>query len=269
MGYLKIMRPTNCIIAFTSVLVGAWIGRGIDFPPQLLLAGMIIFVVYAFGNIVNDLYDIEIDKINHPERPLPSGKVDKRIAQLLALFFFMIALFFSRSLGRTSFLLVLGMSILVFAYDIRLKKTIFGNAVVSVITGLGFILGGIVVGNPACIFPFIFSLFVHMPREIIKDIIDIKGDRRNDVVSLPILLGIKKSLNISALFLCILCILLPLPFITRTLHLRYLLIILVGAYPLLIYIIIHCLKTPQEHILTNLSKLLKISMVIGLVAMIV
>lgn len=269
MGYLEIIRPINCIIAFFSVLVGAWIGRDISFSPQLLLTGMVLFAVYALGNIVNDLYDIEIDKINHPERPLPSGRVDKKTARFLALFFLIIALFFSRSLGLVPFLLVFGMCILLFAYDIRFKKTIIGNAIVSVITGLGFILGGIVVGNPACIFPFIFSLFIHMPREIIKDIIDIKGDRNNDVVSLPILLGTKKSLTISALLLCILCILLPLPFITRTLHLRYLLIILMGAYPLLIYIIVRCLKTPREHVLTNLTTFLKISMAIGLVAMIV
>jgi len=269
MGYVKIIRPINCIIAFASVLVGAWIGRDINFSPQLLLAGMILFVVYAFGNIVNDLYDIEIDKINHPERPLPSGKVDKKITKFLALFFLTIAILFSISLGLAPFLLVLGMCILLFAYDIHFKKTILGNAIVSFITGLGFVLGGIVGGNPACIFPFVFSIFAHMPREIIKDIIDIKGDRRHAVASLPILLGTKKSLNISALSLCILCILLPLPFMMRILHLRYLLIILIGAYPLLIYIIIQFLKTPREDILTKLSRLLKISMAIGLVAMIV
>ncbi len=269
MGYLEIIRPINCIIAFTSVLVGAWIGKGIMMSPQLLLAGMILFLVYAFGNIVNDLFDIEIDRINRPERPLPSGKVDKKYVKILASFFFVIAVIFSISLGVVAFLLVLAICIVSFLYDIHFKKTILGNIIVSLITGLGFILGGIIVGNPACIFPFVFSLFVHMPREIIKDITDIKGDRLHGVVSLPILLGTKESLNISALLLSTLCILLPLPFIMRTLHLRYMLIILIGAYPLLIYTIITFLKNPRQEMLRKLSKLLKISMAIGLIAMIV
>jgi geranylgeranylglycerol-phosphate geranylgeranyltransferase len=269
MGYLEIIRPVNCIIAFASVLVGAWIGKGITISPQLLLAGMILFLIYAFGNIVNDLFDIEIDRINRPERPLPSGKVDRRYVMILAIFFFVIAVIFSISLGAAVFLLVLGICIVSFLYDMHFKKTVLGNAIVSLITGLGFILGGIVVGNPACIFPFIFSLFVHMPREIIKDIIDIKGDRLHGVVSLPILLGAKKSLNISALFLTVLCILLPLPFIMRILHLRYMLILLIGAYPLLIYTIITFLKNPDTSVLRKSSRVLKISMAIGLAAMII
>lgn len=269
MAYLEIIRPVNCIIAFASVLVGAWIGKDIMFSPQLLLTAMILFLIYAFGNIVNDLFDIEIDKINRPERPLPSGKVKKRNVTVLAIFFFVIAVTFSISLGAAVFLLVLAISIVSFLYDIHFKKTVLGNAIVSLITGLGFILGGIVVGNPACIFPFVFSLFIHMPREIVKDIIDIKGDRLYGVVSLPILLGTKKSLNLGALFLTVLCVVLPLPFIMRILHLRYMLILLIGAYPLLIHTIITFLKNPEKNILRKSSTVLKVSMAIGLVAMII
>ncbi len=269
MGYLAVIRPINCIIAFVSVLVGGWIGRNIILSPQLLLAGMIMFVVYGFGYIINDLYDIDIDKINNPRRPLPAGKVTKKNVVVLALSFLIIAIIFSRSLGLVSFLLVLAICILLFLYDIHLKKTIVGNIIVSFITGLSFILGGIVMRNPACIFPFVFSLFIHTPREIIKDIIDIKGDRAYGVISLPMLLGKERSLNIGALLLVVLCILLPLPFIMKVLHLRYMLIVLLCAYPILIYTIIRFLKRPQGAEMNKLSSLLKISMAVGLIAMIV
>ncbi len=268
MGYLLIIRPINCIIAFVSVLVGAWIGNGIFFSPRLILAGMIMFGVYAFGNMVNDLYDLEIDKINRPERPLPSGKVNAKIVVLLALFFLVISILFSINLGLLPLFLVIGICSLLFVYDTYLKKTVIGNFIVALITGLGFVLGGIVARNPSCIVPFLFSLFIHTPREIIKDIIDIKGDEAFGIISLPILMGKERSLKISALLVGILCILLPLPFIFKILSIRYMLIVLLCAYPILIFAIVMFLKRPEERMLTKLSNLLKISMAVGLVAMI-
>ncbi|MBA7514557.1 Protoheme IX farnesyltransferase [subsurface metagenome] len=268
MGYITIIRPINCAITFVSVLVGAFIAKEFTYSPQLILAGMIGFIVCAFGNIVNDLYDIEIDRINSPDRPLPSGKVEKKSAILLAIFLFIISILFSISFGLLVFLLVLGVLILLFTYALYFKKTIAGNFVVSIITGLSFILGGIVGNNSACIFPFLFSFFIHMPREIIKDVIDITGDKSVGIASLPILLGKERSFNISALFLGILCILLPLPYIMKILHLQYMIVVLIFAFPIIIYVIFRLLKKPHETVLTKLSNLLKISMAAGLIAMI-
>ncbi len=269
MGYFTIIRPVNCVITFVSVLVGAWIGRNIVIEPQLILAGMIGFVVCGFGNVTNDLYDIEVDRINNPSRPLPRGIVSKNIVRLLAVFLFIISILFSISLGIGPSILVLGVSILLFLYASYLKRTIAANFIISFIAAMSFVLGGIVAKNPACLYPFLFSLFIHMPREIIKDAIDVKGDRSNAIKSLPILLGEERSFNIGALLLCILCILLPLPYIMRVLHLQYIIIVLLIAYPIIIYCILRLMKTPIESEQKKLSTLLKISMAVGLVAMIV
>ena len=77
MGYVTIIRPINCAITFVSVLVGAWITTGFIYTPQLILAGMIGFIVCAFGNIVNDLYDIEIENMKGEIKTLKeyAGKV--------------------------------------------------------------------------------------------------------------------------------------------------------------------------------------------------
>jgi len=269
MGYFTIIRPVNCAITFISVLVGAWIGRSLVISPQLILAGMIGFVVCGFGNIVNDLYDIEIDRINNPNRPLPKGIVSKGIIQLLAILLSVISILFSISLGTIPFILVLAVVILLFLYACYFKRTIAANIIISFITALSFVFGGIVVRNPACLYPFFFSLFIHMPREIIKDAIDVNGDRAHAIKSFPILLGKKRSLNISAMFLGTLCILLPLPYIMNTLGLRYIIIVTLFAYPIVIYCILRLLKTPIESEQKRLSTLLKISMVVGLVAMVV
>ena len=268
MGYITIMRPVNCIITFISVLVGAWIGRGITFFPNLILAGMIGFFTCGFGNIVNDLYDIEIDKVNNPKRPLPSGRVDKKLVILLALSLFIISILFSISLGFLVFLLVFGASLFLFVYAAYLKKTIAANFVVSLLTGLSFILGGTVMKNYSCIYPFIFSFFINMPREIIKDIIDIKGDEANGVVSLPMIFGKERVSAFGAFLLGVLCVLLPLPYILRILSLRYMIAVLLLAYPLIFYCMLRLLKKPSEDGLLKSSKLIKISMAVGLIAMI-
>lgn len=269
MGYLIIIRPVNCIITLISVLVGAWIGKNILFSPSLILAGMIGFIVCAFGNIVNDLKDIEIDKINNPKRPLASGQADKKIVSIIAIFLLVIAILFSSSLGILPLLLVVGVLVLLSLYAIHFKRTIWGNVIVALITGLTFIFGGIVAKNPACVFPFLFSFFIHFAREIVKDVIDIEGDRTMGVISLPIVMGTERACNLSALSLAILCIILPLPFILKTLNLVYMTIVLIVAYPMIIYTILKLFKKPLKDELQKLSNFTKIIMLVGLIAMIV
>jgi len=269
MAYVTMIRPLNCLITMGAVWVGAWVGHGFALPPSLILAGMIGFTVCGFGNLVNDFYDIEIDKINNPLRSLPSGKADRKWVIILAISLLIISMIFALSINLTVFLLVLVVSILLFVYAAYFKKTIIANPIVSLITGLSFVLGGIVSKNPICIFPFIFSFFIHMPREIIKDIIDIKGDRENNVSSMPILLGIEKASVISTFFIGILCILLPLPYIFELLSIKYMIIALIFAYPLLVYCLVKLLKKPVDCEFTNLSRVLKVAMGIGLAAMII
>jgi geranylgeranylglycerol-phosphate geranylgeranyltransferase len=268
-GYLLIIRPVNCVIAFLSALVGAWIGRNIVMSPPLILAAMITFIVCAFGNIINDLKDIEIDRINNPTRPLPSCLVDKKIVRLMALVFCVLALVFSLTLDVLPCIFVLATVLLLFLYACYFKKMPWGNVVVALLTGFSFLLGGAVARNPACLFPFLFSLCIHYAREIIKDIIDIQGDRAVGVTSLPIVLGVEQACNLSALALGVLCILMPLPFILKTLGVPYIAIILIIAYPMVIYTILRLLQKPLENELRRLSNLLKVTMAVGLVAMIV
>jgi geranylgeranylglycerol-phosphate geranylgeranyltransferase len=268
MGYFVIIRPVNCVITFLSVLVGAWIGKGVLVLHHVLLAGIVGFCVCAFGNVINDLYDIEIDRINNPHRPLPAGQVGKRAVTFLAILFVIISTLISLSLGVMIFLLVFCVIVMLFLYASYFKKTTWSNFIIALISGASFILGGLVTKNYACIFPFLFSFFIHVPREIMKDIQDMQGDKTAGVASLPIVVGVTQSTNLSALLLSILCIILPLPFLLSVLRPIYMIIILLFAYPLIIYTIVRLLHSPRERELAKLSSLLKISMVVGLAAMV-
>jgi len=262
------IRPVNCTIALVAVYVGAWIGYTPVFSLQLLSAGIIAFLVCAFGNVVNDLKDIQIDKINNPRRPLASGSARKPITIMLAVFLFFASGTASLSLGLYPSLVVNGALIILLAYAFYFKSTMLGNYVVALVSGLSFILGGILTRNPACLIPFVFSFFIHTPREILKDVIDMDGDRAGGVTSLPILLGVVPAYHISAFILCCLCILLPLPFLLQLLSTVYLAVMVIGAYPLLIFVIVQLFKKPPRERLSRYSTVLKIVMVIGLIGMV-
>lgn len=269
MVYITIMRPVNCIIAFFSVFIGAWIGNPVSMSPGLILAGLIGFAVCAYGNIINDIHDIEIDKINNPDRSLASGKATVRGALILALTLLLLSLFFSIRLGVLPFIIVTGAAGTLYMYARFIKKTLWANFVISLITGMGFLLGGVITHNLFSLFPYVFSFFIHMPREIIKDILDIEGDRSYRVISLPIHFSIQQALSLSALFIGILLVLLPLPFLLRILTVRYMIIVLIGAYPTLLYCFSLALRKPSKIQLKRMSLLYKLSMLVGLLAMVV
>ncbi|HEY6625870.1 MAG TPA: UbiA family prenyltransferase, partial [Ignavibacteriaceae bacterium] len=81
---VKIVRPLNFLITFISVIVAAVIclpGYGIEL--NVFLAALSASLVMASGNIINDIYDIDIDRVNKPSRPLPSGKISIKEAYIL------------------------------------------------------------------------------------------------------------------------------------------------------------------------------------------
>ncbi|MGB9720380.1 MAG: geranylgeranylglycerol-phosphate geranylgeranyltransferase [bacterium] len=258
MGYISIIRPINCFITFVSVFCGAWVAKGITYNNKILLAGVVGFLVCAYGNIINDIMDIEIDRVNNPERPLVSGTVKKINAIFMAIFFVIVSLMISFFLGLKPFLLVIITILLLFFYSLYFKKTPLANFVVAIIAGLSFVFGGFITDNILSLLPAFFALLIHTPREIIKDIMDINGDHKFKVLSLPIIYGEERARNIAIIFLIILLCLSPLPYALGFLNLRYLLIILLIAIPLIIFTIA---KIHNNNLASNL---LKIIMLVGL-----
>ncbi len=266
MAYLTLIRPVNCLLAFISVLIGAWAGKGISITTSLITAGIIGFLISAFGNMINDLNDIDIDRINNPERPLITGKANKRTASVMSIISAGLGLLLSLALGMKPLILVLIVIVLLYLYAVNLKKKPVANFVIAFIAGLSFILGGIIVENPLSIFPFLFSIFIHFPREIVKDIIDIKGDRAARVRSLPIILNPLKAQGITIISLILLLMIIPIPFLLNLFSLTYILIAVIGTFPIIIFIIFHLRKEMAQAELKRISNLLKLSMAIGLVA---
>ncbi|MDP3684469.1 MAG: UbiA family prenyltransferase, partial [Ignavibacteria bacterium] len=146
---VKIIRPINATITFFTVIAAGFICSGnkrVTFG--VLFASFAAAFIAASANIINDYYDIEIDKINRPERILAKGGMKKGTALILYFFFVAGGIALSFLVNISAVFIVLGSVILTFYYSYKLKRIPFwGNIVVAFFTGLAFLFGGVAMGK--------------------------------------------------------------------------------------------------------------------------
>src|SRR6267378_3340450 len=146
-------------------------------------------------------YDIEIDKVNSPQRSLASGAVKTGDAVVLAVVLSAAAIGFAALLGLWTFLTALLALALMIYYNTRGKKTgLVGNAVVSFNVALPFFYGGLAVNSIRPLL-FIFSVvafLANFAREVAKGIADVKGDSLRHVRTLAVVRGPKTAAFASA-----------------------------------------------------------------------
>jgi len=266
---INLIRPINFLITFISVIVAAIICQPDNLPVlNVYLAALAASFVLASGNIINDIHDVEIDKINRPYRPIPSGKITQTNAYGLYTVLVFISILISVFLNETAIVIVLFSILLLFIYSKYLKKfPLIGNITVAYLTGLVFIYGGVIVANPlAAIVPAVFAFLINLIREIVKDIEDAEGDEKVGIVTFPIKFGVKKT-KVLILFITLSLITYTFyPFLSQLYKIEYFVFVMVLVNPILVY----CLKKLfQNHSVINLnriSNLIKLSMIFGLIA---
>ena len=205
-GLFYITRPVNSAAAGLAVIVAYLIATGTVIFGVLLLFS-IAALITAAGNVINDYFDVEIDRVNRPDRPIPSGLVQLPAAHAYAVTLFLAGIlvcFFTDPLcvaiaGFNSLLLI--------AYAARLKRTpLVGNIAVSFLAASMFLFGGALNGLPGFfhVMPFaVMTFFAMLARELVKDGEDVEGDKASGAVTIPIRYGIKATM-ILALFCAVL-----------------------------------------------------------------
>jgi geranylgeranylglycerol-phosphate geranylgeranyltransferase len=200
---LEILRPANCLMAGLAAVTGLAIARSLD-PPIAAAIFLAVFLVTGAGNAVNDYYDREIDAVNRPLRPIPSGRISPRGALILSAALFAVSCLLAWQMSRLCLAIAVLNSILLFFYARDLKgMPVAGNLCVSYLTGSTFLFGGAALGPlgaVANLFPAGLSFLGTMSREIVKDIEDVEGDRLGGARTLPILAGREISSAAAAAF---------------------------------------------------------------------
>jgi geranylgeranylglycerol-phosphate geranylgeranyltransferase len=200
MPYLAILRPFNLIFVSLTILFGALFRNSIPFNFRILFAILSASLIAAAGYVINDFFDRQIDRVNRPQRMIPSGQISPKAAYLYAILLFITGIILSYfTINIFCILLAFANSVILYLYAKKFKKTlIIGNLIVSYSAASCFIYGGLSAGNltniiPIALFAFLFTLI----REIVKDAEDITGDQKFSVNSIAIKLGKKAALVIS------------------------------------------------------------------------
>jgi 4-hydroxybenzoate polyprenyltransferase len=153
-------------------------------------------LVAAGGYVINDYYDVKIDLINKPDRVVVGKSMRRRYALFfhtaLTLMGIALGLLVGWKIGAVHFL----SGFLLWWYSNSLKRQPFvGNVTVAVLTGLSVYVVALLFQpfNKLIIVYALFSFFITLLREIIKDMEDLKGDNSFGCKTLPIVWGIRKS----------------------------------------------------------------------------
>lgn len=252
-AYLEIIRPGNIIMAVIAVLLVMFISG--NFTLDAFLACFVVFMVMGGGNAINDYFDHKIDAINKPSRPIPSGRISLKAAGIYSLALFAIGTITAFFIGLLPGLIALFTSIMLALYAYNLKKMpIIGNIVVSFFIGLTFVFGGVVVGAiTTSIYLGFFPFLTTMMREIVKDMEDMEGDKKEGARTLPIIYGLRRSSIIAAFFMIFASVTSPILYFIGILTIFYIPVLLIGD----VFFLSGAVSILKDQSIANTSKVSK------------
>lgn len=149
----QLLRAGNVFTAMSNILAGYMLALG-DWQPVLPLALLVISSasLYLAGMVLNDVFDLELDRVERPERPLPAGRIDVGLATVVGWGFVLNGLL---TAGLAAWLLASWLPIIVaallttaiVAYDAILKSTACGPLAMGVCRSINILLGASAVGS--------------------------------------------------------------------------------------------------------------------------
>ncbi len=265
---VRLARPSNVLIAMFSVFIAAFITGTLMPLRNVLLACLSAGIITAAANTINDYFDVEIDRINKPHRPLPAGWISPRRARQLSFLEFAVGLLLALEIHATAFGIAASVSLLLYFYSAYLKRTpLWGNLAVSLASALAFVYGGLAVFRARyTLIPAAFAFFYHLGREIIKDIQDMEGDARQGARTFPLVYGQHAALRLINWNYLLLAALILLPYLAGWYGIKYLMVCLIGVYPVIFYALYRIRIDQSFSGLERVSNLLKADMLVGLLA---
>ena len=206
-GFLRLMRPINCVMMGFAVFVGAVLA-----DPQFASADW-LNVIYGFltgflltaaSMAINDYYDRAIDAINEPSRPIPSGLVSTKEALVFVSVLSVVGFFFAY-LASLQCLTVAMISWIIMATYVTVGKRsgLPGNFLVGACMAIPFIYGSITVMSQVQLNVVLFASMAFLSgtgREITKGIVDVNGDRAQSVKTLAVRYGERNAAAVAAVF---------------------------------------------------------------------
>lgn len=282
--FLRLIRFKNLLlICYVFCLINFLLFP--SFEVSLSLTKLHFFIllfstllITSAGYIINDIFDIKADNINKPKKAIVSNLISvekaKRNYLFINTFGIVLGIILCLQIEKPNLVFIfIAVPLLLYYYSKTLQNKVFiGNLLVSILISFSIymlVLFETDSTNNSVYYVIlalsIFSFFLNLAREIIKDIIDVKGDFNQGLKTLPIILGIKRSSYLAALVTTIPTILLLFLIIniTEGYKITRIYLLFTCVIPLL-YSITKLLKKPSHKTFIMLSSILKIIMFFGI-----
>ncbi|MET1159746.1 MAG: geranylgeranylglycerol-phosphate geranylgeranyltransferase [Thermoprotei archaeon] len=197
-AYIELMRPVNSIgtglgIVFATLVYSEW-----TINTMIILIGFLTGLLgTAAAMTINDVVDAPVDSINKPWKPIPSGRVKPGRALILGYTLITIAVTINVLIGWIQTLIALIYAVIAVAYS-YIRRYWYSQLLVPLATTTPVVYGYSLTGFPPkyLVLALGFSLTIYLAvlgREILKAIMDIKGDEKQGYSTIPIRYGVKSA----------------------------------------------------------------------------
>jgi geranylgeranylglycerol-phosphate geranylgeranyltransferase len=268
-GILKLIRVGNCLGAAVAAGLGAFLADINGKVDKTFLAMGVVAGVTAFGNAINDLYDVETDRVNMPQRPLVKGSVTPRQAMAVTVASAAGGLALSLPINPPAVALAATAIVLLWLYSAKLKGMfLVGNLIVGALGGLSLVYGAIAVDNALAVLgtALLFSL-VMIAREILKTVEDYEGDLKAQLHTIAVVIGPDRALAVFTA-LALVCILL-MPAYTVLLNAPWPILLASLSVSLLLAFVVLLARRPSPKNLRRAVTLTKVTFYLGMLVILV
>ncbi|MBS3748302.1 MAG: UbiA family prenyltransferase [Candidatus Thermoplasmatota archaeon] len=210
-AHLETMRPYTVIWCGLVSFAGACLSWGQLPPIDVAILSLIVPIMgWIAGLYLSDFLDRNLDKIEKPHRPIPSGRIKPYEAILVGSIYAIVGTFFSWYLGIRNFSLVFIVALLVLTYtSIAKSRGFLGHINRGIVTVAAYLYG--VFTSPLSLEAIPMYILLLTPVFLFHDvnsnlvgaIRDMEGDKKGGYQTIPVKYGIKKSIALSILLTCI------------------------------------------------------------------
>lgn len=294
-AFLNLIRVKNLLfIVLVQVLIKITLFDLLEYSTALSYFDFAILTfatvcIAAGGYIINDIYDVAIDRVNKPLKVIVGNKISQNTAHYIYLAVTSVGVlagFYLSNLIERQFLagLFIILAALLYLYASFIKKILLaGNLLVALLVAMSIIILGLF-----DLFPVIntenrevftnaftlilayalFAFLLTLLREIVKDLEDINGDKNGERKTIPIVLGRKRT-GILLFFMCVIIVFSVLFYMYQELYrfpyaMLYFLFLIIGP---LLYFCIKILSTNTKTGYAKLASIPKLVMLFGILSL--
>ncbi|MCO5183047.1 MAG: geranylgeranylglycerol-phosphate geranylgeranyltransferase [Anaerolineae bacterium] len=268
-AYYRLARPFNALSGALAVFLGGYVA-GTGAWDKVALAAVVTLLVTASSNAFNDYLDVEIDRINQPQRVLPSGQLTLRNALWFSIVTALLSIVVAAFINLPSFVIAILANGLLYIYSWKLKSTVLvGNLIVAMMSALSVVMGGVAAGNAQPTLVLALVVFVTiLAREILKTMADYDGDLKEHVRTVATVWGKRAAGILFQLIAALVIVVVLLPYFLGRYNPIYVVIVALGIYPVIVYALIKVRPNTPGPQLERLSQILKYDFLIWFVAVI-